>query len=408
MSTVAKSSVYSRLHGVFAKKVAALAVTPTSSTAATPAVTPTSSTAATPAVDKSVSVKDLYKARSLERLVAMFKESSKQRRFRARWGIYEETVRRLVRSNRRHWVEEILEEQKKYPDIKKEGFNVRLMRLYGDASMFEHARKVFDEMPQRCERTVLSFNALLAAAVHSRKYDVANELFKELPEELGLRPDVFSYNTVIKGLCEKGELNSAALLIDQMKENHGCEPNVVTFNTLLNGFYSKGKFEEGDAIWDRLMVQTSISPDAKSYSAKLMGLAMQKRSKEAVELLAEMEEKEIQPDAICRHYVILGFVKEGNMEKAKHWYLEMKMRECKPHRMTFSALIPFACENGDAGFGLELAKDIFSMKHLVDVGLLQKVVDALVKEERMDEAEVVRSLGMNNGYHQYKLSLPSL
>ncbi|CAN1222187.1 Pentatricopeptide repeat-containing protein At3g13160, mitochondrial [Linum grandiflorum] len=393
---MAKSSVYSRLHDVFTKKTAAPTITPTSSTASTPAAV----------VVKGVSVKQLYKARSLEGLVAMFKECSKESRFRARWGIYEETVRRLVRADRRHWVEEILEEQKKYPDMKKEGFNVRLIRLYGDAGMFEHARKLFDEMPERCERTVLSFNALLAAAVHSRKYDIANELFKELPEELGIRPDVFSHNIVMKGLCEVGELNSAALLMDRMD----CEPNVVTFNTLLDGFYSNGRFEEGDAIWDRLMKNKSISPDVRSYCAKLMGLAMQKRSKEAVELLAEMEEEEgrIKPDAICWHNVIMGYVKEANMEEAKSWYLEMKLRGCKPHRMTFSLLIPFACENGDAGFGLELAKDIFSMKHLVDVGLLQRVVDALVKEGRMDEAEVVRSLGMNNGYYQYNLCLPSL
>ncbi|CAA7040118.1 unnamed protein product [Microthlaspi erraticum] len=57
------------------------------------------------------------------------------------------------------WIEEILEEQKKYHNMSKEGFIVRIINLYGQAGMFEHAQKVFDEMPERnCKRTVLSFN----------------------------------------------------------------------------------------------------------------------------------------------------------------------------------------------------------------------------------------------------------
>ncbi|CAI0468032.1 unnamed protein product [Linum tenue] len=402
MSTTTRSTV-SRLHGLFTKNpVAAPAATAAGGTS--PVTTPAVATT------KSGRVKELYKARSLERLVAMFKESSKERRFRARWGIYEETVRRLMRANRHDWIEEILEEQKKYPDVSREGFNVRLIRLYGDAGMFEHARKVFDEMPGRSSKiTVLSFNALLAAAVHSKKYDVAKELFEELPAKMEIKPDVFSYNIVVKGLCEAGSLDAAASLIDEMEEKQICQPNVVTFNTLLDGFYSNSRFDEGDAIWARLMKHQNVSPDVKSYSAKFMGLAKQKRAQEAVELVVEMKEKGLEPDAICWHNLIKGFVNEANVEAAKQWYGEMRSRECKPHRMTFAALIPFVCGEGDdAGFGFKLAMDIFGTKQLVDQGLLQRVVDALAKAGKVKEAEEVVALGMNNGYYQYsKLCLPS-
>ncbi|KAJ9168989.1 hypothetical protein P3X46_020461 [Hevea brasiliensis] len=348
----------------------------------------------------------LYEERNLKRLVQKFKKFCENNRFRTNNGIYEGVVSRLAAAKRFHWIEEILDDQKKYDDISKEGFNARLILLYGKSGMFDNAYNVFDEMPERnCKRTVLSFNALLAACVNSKKYDKVNELFRNLPQKLEIQPDLVSYNTVIKAFCEMGSLDSGISLLIEI-EMKGVQPDLITFNTLLNGFYANGRFVDGERLWSQ-MVQKNICPDIWSYNAKLLGFALEKRTKDAVELVEEMKDKGIKPSTISFNALIKGFVKEKNLEEAKRWYCEIGNSDCKPDKFTFATLIPFVCEKDDLGFAFELSKVIISRKLFVDKALLQRVVDGLLKESKIQEAKELAQLGNDNSYCRYKLMLPT-
>lgn len=354
---------------------------------------------------KSVS-SELFKERDLRRLVDKFKESSERYRFRTKTGIYKDTVRRLASAKRFEWIEEILEDQKKYIDSSKEGFAARIIALYGRSGLFEKARKVFDEMPERdCKRTALSFNALLSACINSKKYDLVDGYFRELPTKLSIEPDVVSYNTLIKAFCEMGSLDSAVSVLDEM-EKKGVEPDLVTFNTLLNGLYGNGKSSVGEKIWGQ-MGQKNVAPDVRSYNAKLLGLASEKKTKEVVDLIEEMRAKGTAPDVYSFNWVIKSFIKEGNLEGAKQWYSEVRKSDCFPDRVTYETLIPFLLDNGDLDFAYQLCEEIFKRRFLIDAALLQRVVDELVKASKTEEAKKLVKLGKTNNYRRYKLKLPS-
>lgn len=84
-------------------------------------------------------------------------------------------------------IEEIIEHKKCYPDIRDDSFVAGFMLLYGSAKMYDHARKLFDEMPQLdCQRSFFSFNALLDPCIRSERYDEIGLLFRELPEKLSI------------------------------------------------------------------------------------------------------------------------------------------------------------------------------------------------------------------------------
>ncbi|CAL1372569.1 unnamed protein product [Linum trigynum] len=377
------------------------------STATATAAT-TTTTAAAAAVEPSLKALSagLYNERSLKRLVQKFKKNSVDPRFRTKIGIYEDVVRRLTSAKCFNWIEEILEDQKWFKDMSKEGFNARLISLYGKAGMLQHAHEVFDEMPSRnCKQTALSFNALLAACLNSKKLEKVEELFNELPKKLEIQPDVVSYNTLMKAYCEMGSLESGVKLLDEM-ESKGLVPNLITYNILLNGLYANEKLEDGDRVWEK-MVGKEVSPDIRTYNAKLLGLSSTKRTTEAVGLLEEMKNKEIKPDAISFSVLIKGFIKEGNLEEVKRVYGEMQEAGFKPDKFGFSKLVPFACEKGDMGFASELAKDVFKAKRLLEEVLLQQVVDCLTKESKLKEAEEVVQLGNKCGYFHYKLKVPT-
>ncbi|XP_044460844.1 pentatricopeptide repeat-containing protein At3g13160, mitochondrial-like isoform X2 [Mangifera indica] len=303
---------------------------------------------------------DLYKEKDLKRLVDKFKRYSDLERFRTKTGIYKETVRRLANAKRFRWIEEILEHQKQYKDVSKEGFSVRLVALYGQA---------------------------------------------DLPKKLGIEPDQVSYNTVVKAYCEMGSLDSAIMLLDDM-EKKGVEPDRITFNTLLHAFYMNGRFGAAEMIWER-MANRNITPDIRSYNAKLYGLAMEKRTKEAVELVEEMRYKTIKPDVFSFNALIKGFVNEGKLEEAKWWYDEIEKSDCAINKGTFTILVPLVCEKGDLDFAFELCKKIFGRRCLVDEELLQLVLDSLVKESKIEEAKELVELSKTNDYCRYNLKFSS-
>ncbi|KAA8519936.1 hypothetical protein F0562_014154 [Nyssa sinensis] len=350
---------------------------------------------------------DLYKEHNLKKLVEKFKKFSESDRFRTKTGIYESTVRRLASAKRFRWIEEILEDQKKYRDISKEGFAVRLISLYGKSGMFDHASKVFDEMPKHeCDRTVKSFNALLGACVYSKKFDKADGYFRELPEKLSIKPDVVSYNTLIKAFCEMGSLDSAVSMVDEMEKN-GVDPDLITFNTLLDVFYGNNRFVDGEKIWSR-MEKKNVVPDIRSYNAKLVGLVSEKKMSEAVKLVEDLGTKELKPDIFSYNALIRGYCEDGDIEEAKRWYGQVANSGCASNKATFSMLVPFVCEKGDFDFAFLLCKKIFDVRCLVDVALLQLVVDGLVKESKIEEAKMLVELGKSNNYTRYNLKMSSV
>ncbi|XP_014507752.1 pentatricopeptide repeat-containing protein At1g55890, mitochondrial isoform X2 [Vigna radiata var. radiata] len=357
---------------------------------------------------KSIS-EDLYKEVKLKRLVEKFKKASDIDQFRKKTGIYEVTVRRLAGAKRFGWVHDILEHQKQYSDISNEGFSARLIFLYGKSGMAKHARMVFDEMPQRkCNRTVLSFNALLAAYLHSRKFNVVDELFKTLPTQLSIEPDLVSYNTLIKAFCEEGSFDSALSVLKEMEEK-GVNPDSIKFNTLLDGLYSKGSFEDGEKVWG-LMGAKNVTPDVTSYSSKLVGLFRENKPDEVVELYREMEKVGVKLDFFYLKAVVNAVIKccvnDGDLDEVKNCLGVIADFDLDLHKSTYSILVPFLREKCDLMTTIKLCKEIMEKRGRVDGSLLQLVVDKLVNEGKISKAKEIVEAWKTYEDCRYRLNLP--
>lgn len=326
--------------------------------------------------------------KKIDSLVRKFNKSTDNPIFRRyHHERYEATVCRLADGGHFSAIKDILEHQKKYPDIRDETFVVRLISLCGRAKMLDEAQKLFDEMPSlNCERTLLSFNALLGACVHSKKYGKVSKLFKELPQRLPLKPDIVSYNTVVKALCDMGSPDSAVALMDEMERNH-VKPNVVTFNTLLDAFKKINRVE-AERLWG-LMEKKNVMPNVGSYNSRLHGLVFDGRILDAVLLIEEMSKKGVKPNIFGYNGVLKGFVDAGNINEAKAWYKKMAANEhrLRPNWATYSMLIPFACDKDDFDYAFKLCTDAIRKKQTVDIFTVQRVIDGLVERSKNDEAE---------------------
>ncbi|XP_076919913.1 uncharacterized protein LOC143580882 [Bidens hawaiensis] len=324
---------------------------------------------------------------TLKLFIDKFKRASNTGTFRYSYKYYEDVVNHLSHHRQHYYIEQILQHQKRYIlDMASEPFVVRLISLYGKSRMFDHARKVFDEMPERnCPRTVLSANALLTACVNSKRFSEVPELFREVREDLGIEPDDVTYNVVIKGLCEMEDTDSALKAVNEM-ESKGLECGLYTYNTVLDALYRNGKILEADNQWEA-MKSKNLEPDVRTYNAKVRGLVVDKRMTEAVGLLDEMRTNRVDPDVYTYNGLINGFVKNDDLMEVKKWYAEMVKNKIVPDSVTYRIIIAFACKKGEYKYGFELCKEGLAKEVNVGRMNLQGVLDGLLKESAVEEAK---------------------
>ncbi|KAF9590771.1 hypothetical protein IFM89_038298 [Coptis chinensis] len=349
--------------------------------------------------------KKIFAEKNLTTLVKNFKTFSERSQFRRSNHVYEDTVKRLASAKKHSLIEQVLEHQKKFDDITKEGFAIKLITLYGKVGMFDHALKTYNELPElKCTRTVKSFNALLNASIKSKKFSETLKLFRELSSSLSVTPDDYSYNTVIHAYIELGNFDSAVLMMDEMEKN-GVKPDLITFNTLLNGYYSKGQFSDGEFFWAR-MEESGVVPDIISFNTKLKGLVSGGNISEAVELVEQLGNSEVKPNRFTYNVLIKWYCSNGKLDEAKRLYDYMLKNDVVPGYITFEALIPCACEKGDWDLALKLCEVSLNSNCHISAGTVQFVIDGLVKESKIEEAKGLVEIAWSKTYFHSKLKMP--
>ncbi|XP_060193587.1 small ribosomal subunit protein mS78 (rPPR3a)-like, partial [Lycium barbarum] len=321
-------------------------------------------------------------------IVDSFKISSECPNFRRECFHYETAIRQLIKAKHFSGIIDIIEHQKRYPDIRNESF----------VKMYTHARQLFDEMPQlNCPRTVFSFNALLEAYLKSERYNKIADLFRELPTKLSIEPDIVSYNTAIKALCKVGSLDSAVYLMDEI-ENHGIKLNTVTCNTLLSAFHENKRFTEAESLWI-MMEKRNIVPNLCSYNIKLISLVKANEVSKAIQFFEEIVSKGFKPDPFSYSAMIKMCVRVRNLEDAKMWYEKMMQSGCLPDYKLFTTLTTFACSAHDFDFALHSRKGIHN-------NVMQRVVNGLVEHSKVENAKELVKLAESYKSFHYELSLP--
>ncbi|KAG0499456.1 hypothetical protein HPP92_004147 [Vanilla planifolia] len=354
-------------------------------------------------------IRSLLRQQDLDRLASDFKFHTSDRDFRSKANVYEIIIRRLVAGGRLDAVIDILEHHRLYNEkIIQEGFAVRLISLYGLAGMPDKAASLFRDLPDLgCPRTVFSFNAVLTAYARS-KFDDRIAIMEEFisSHDTGIAPNVISYNILINALCEKGLFDDAVKTQDLM-EQRGIKPDLITFNSLFCGFYGKGMLDKGDEIWQR-MLDNGIQPDVRSFNAKIRGLSLQKMFPEAMQVFDELKSAGLKPDTLTFNALIKGLCRGGNWEDAKKFYEEMGKRGCFPDRHTLRELIPELCRGGEIDFAHQICTRGISNGFHVDVGVVQVMVDELVKASKYMKAKKLVILARSKKKVKLRMPLPCL
>ncbi|CAN7090347.1 unnamed protein product [Brassica rapa subsp. narinosa] len=354
------------------------------------AVTDSTTTASPAAITVSKAKSKLRKVHDPDKALAIYNSvsSNPSSPLSSRYAM-ELTVRRLARSHRFSDVEALIESRKKDPQIKTESFLSTLIRSYGRASMFDHALRTFEEMEQLgTPRSVVSFNALLAACLHSDLFERVPQLFDEMPQRYrNITPDKVSYGMLIKSYCDAGSVDKAMETMRVMEEK-GVEVNIISFTTILGSLYKNGQTDVAESLWSE-MVSKGCELDNTVYNVRLMNAA--KESPERVkELMEEMCSVGLKPDTISYNYLMTAYCVKGMMGEAKKVYEGLDEKEgCCANAATFRTLIFHLCINGLYDQGLVVFKKSALVHKIPDFKTCKHLTEGLVRNNRMEDARGV-------------------
>ncbi|KAI3798894.1 hypothetical protein L1987_34178 [Smallanthus sonchifolius] len=301
------------------------------------------------------------------------------------------TVRRLAKSHRFSDIEALIESHKNDPRITDEQFLSSLIKSYGIAGMFDHALRTYNQMETlKTPRSALSFNALLTACVNSKKFDLAPQLFDEMPAKYGFKPDVYSYGILVRSFCDAGK---PELGIEKLKEMNqkGVQASGVIYTPIIHSLYKKGNSTEAERIWDE-MVNRGCVVDVAAYNVRLMN-AVDGDPEDIKRMIEEMSNAALKPDTISYNYLMTCYCKKGMMNEAKEVYDKLEENCCNPNAATFRTLLYYLCRNERFETGYKVFKHSVAVNKIPDFNTLKYLVGGLAKKSRTKEAKgIIRTM----------------
>lgn len=218
-----------------------------------------------------------------------------------------------------------------------------LVNLYaagGGANGVGYARSVFDEMD---DRTVVSWNSLLAGYIGCGDIDEARRIFDEMPER-----NVISWTTMISGCAHNGRCRQALSLFGEMRRAH-VELDQVSLVAALSACAEIGNLNLGRWIHGYIEERMSVrnQPLLVSLNNALIHMyASCGVIDEAYKVFSKMPRK----NTVSWTSIITGLAKLGRGEEALSVFRSMLgsgVNQVRPDEITFIGVL---CACSHAGF----------------------------------------------------------
>lgn len=206
-----------------------------------------------------------------------------------------------------------------------------LVNFYGCCKKIMDAKKVFDEM---CERTVVSWNAMITACVENCCFEDALGYFVNMKDS-GFNPDETTMVIMISACAELGYLSLGRLLHLQVIER-GLVLN-CQLGTALVDMYAKS----GDVGYASQVFMRMEEKNVWTWSAMILGFAQHGFAKEALELFANMmRSSRIRPNYVTFLGVLSACSHAGFVDDAYHYFFEMEhVHGIEPMPIHYGAMV---------------------------------------------------------------------
>ncbi|KAJ0101288.1 hypothetical protein Patl1_06600 [Pistacia atlantica] len=172
------------------------------------------------------------------------------------------------------------------------------------------------------------FDTCISAYVRPRKPHLAAQIFSKM-KRLKVKPGLLSCNVLITGLLRHPSSHSILLankVFKDMTSVLGVKPDTITINVLIYGCCLEKNFV-----------------DALEW---LKNIEAFEKTKQAIDELNELLESGLFPNETTYNTIMLGYCREGQVEKAFQFHNKMVGNSFKPDVFTCNILLRGLCRKG--------------------------------------------------------------
>lgn len=226
----------------------------------------------------------------------------------------------------------------------------RILLMHLKCGMIVHARRLFDEMPQK---NLVSWNTIISGLVDAGSYDEALEMFVIAWENLS---DVGSRGlaTAIRAAAGLASVAAGAQLHSLAFRIGLCESLYVSC-ALIDMYGKCGCIDEARLVFDEMPEKHVVG-----WNSIIAGYALNGYSEEALKLYYEMQNSNIKMDHFTYSIIIRICARLGSLEQGKQAHAGLVRNGFGTDTVACTALVDLYCKWGR----MDDARNVFdNMSH---------------------------------------------
>ncbi|KAG8376517.1 hypothetical protein BUALT_Bualt09G0071600 [Buddleja alternifolia] len=164
------------------------------------------------------------------------------------------------------------------------------------AGSMDRARQVLTEMARtNVPANLITYNILLKGYCHQLQIDKAEDLMREMIDEVKIEPDVVSFNTLIDGCILIDDSAGALSYFNEMRKR-GIAPTKVSYTTLMKAFASSGQPKLANKVFDEMLKDPRVKVDLVAWNMLVEGYCKLGLVDEAKSMIERMKDNGVFPN----------------------------------------------------------------------------------------------------------------
>ncbi|CAN6477297.1 unnamed protein product [Victoria cruziana] len=248
-----------------------------------------------------------------------------------------------------------------------------LIDMYGRCGCVDDAYRVFVGMP---ERNNVSWNAMITSFAKAGDTAAARRLFDEMPQR-----DLVSWTSIIAGYSQASQFSESLALFRRMLQEN-IKPDEITLVSVLSACGHLGALNIGKWIHNYIQ-QNGVKSDVYLGNALVDMYCKCGSIDMAVDVFYNMPQK----DVLSWNSIILGLAVNGRANDALQLFPEMTRGGIRPNHVTFIGILLACSHEGFVDQGYEYFEQMINVYHLSpQMKHYGCMVDLLSRSGRLDEA----------------------
>ncbi|XP_011625368.1 pentatricopeptide repeat-containing protein At3g12770-like [Amborella trichopoda] len=252
-----------------------------------------------------------------------------------------------------------------------------LIALYAKCKDLATSRSLFNGMR---EKTLVSWNAMIAAYERNESSSEALKLFRRMQNEKMVY-DYITLVSVLSACANLGALNTGRW-VHELIDRNGLYDNIAIQNALLDMYAKCGSLELAREVFNKLSPKSIVS-----WTAIIGAYAQHGQGEEALGLFRKMQEEGVKPNAITFTAILTACNHSGLVEEGKEYFYSMRRDHSIEPRLEHCACMVDLF--GRAGSLVEAYGFVKNMGIEPDLGVWGALLGACKIHKNVEMAEIV-------------------